>query len=165
MKPGWLVFSAAGTAALVALASVEREAPPGDSAAARAPVQARATETERARDAERATALDASAAFGSRQMPKVRDAFAAQSWAPPPPKATAPPPPAKPVAPALPFVYLGRMEDAGAPSVILRRGKDVLVARERANIDGQYRLESIGPQGLVITYLPLSEQQILPYAK
>jgi hypothetical protein len=57
------------------------------------------------------------------------------------------------------------MEDAGAPSVILRRGKDVLVARERANIDGQYRLESIGPQGLVITYLPLSEQQILPYAK
>jgi hypothetical protein len=164
MKPRWLVFSAAGTAALVALASVEREAPPEDSAAARAPVQARAPQPARARDAERDAALDTSAAFASRPMPKARDAFAAQSWAPPP-RAAAPPPPAKPVAPALPFVYLGRMEDAGAPSVILRRGKDVLVARERADIDGQYRLESIGPQGLVITYLPLNEPQILPYAK
>lgn len=163
MSPRLLGLAAAATAALVALASADREAPPPAPAATPAPPQASDGAGRRTPGAEPVAALDAAGAFASRPMPRGRDAFGARSWAPPPPK-PAPPPP-KPTAPALPFVYLGRMDDAGTPRVILRRGKQVLVAGEKASIDAQYRLEEIAPQGLVFTYLPLNEQQTLAYAK
>lgn len=157
MKPGRLAIAAAGTAALVALASVERRPPPRPE-----PVPSAPREAEPARE----TPRELEDAFRKRPLGRTRDAFAARSWAPPPPppKPAAAEPP-RPVAPPLPFVFLGRVEDGGEPTVVLRRGQSVVLARERQDIDAQYRLESIGPRGLVVTYLPLNQQQLLPTPK
>lgn len=152
-----LLIAALGTGALVALANVEREAPP-----APAPVPARPENPSGSPDRDPGLDLDL---LEKKPPRRIGDAFARRSWAPPPAKPAAAPPPPRAVAPALPFDFLGRLEDQGRPTAVLRRGKEVVLARERENIDAAYRLESIGPGGLVITYLPLNQQQHLPYRK
>ena len=85
-------------------------------------------------------------------------AFGARSWTPPPPP---PPPPPKPVAPPLPFGFLGKHLQAGVWQVYLTVGEDVRLARVAGVIDGQYRVESIVPPWIEFTYLPLNERQTL----
>lgn len=85
-------------------------------------------------------------------------AFGARSWTPPPPP---PPPPQKPVAPPLPFGFLGKHLQAGVWQVYLTVGEDVRLARVAGVIDGQYRVESIVPPRIEFTYLPLNERQTL----
>jgi hypothetical protein len=91
------------------------------------------------------------------------DIFAARSWQPPPP----PPPravePPKPVAPPLPFVFMGRMIEDDKPVIFLRRGEEPVVARERDVIEKDYRVDGIGPSSMVLTYLPLGQQQVLSF--
>lgn len=157
MNKRHLVLAALGTGALVALASVEREPE-------RFP-EVRAMEGRAERSLEKTAPPDIPLTLRERPLPRVGEAFGPRSWTPPTKPAAGPPPPPRPVAPALPFDFLGRVEDKGAPTVILRRGKDVVLARERQNIDAAYRLEAIGPDGLVITYLPLDQQQVLPYSR
>lgn len=87
--------------------------------------------------------------------------FGSQNWNPPPP----PPPRASaepaPVAPPLPFTYLGKAAADGAWEVFLSRGNQTYVVRAQAIIDGQYRVETIAPPLMTITYLPLKQIQQL----
>jgi hypothetical protein len=66
-----------------------------------------------------------------------------------------------PHAPPLPFGFVGKHWQAGSWQVYLARGEELRVARLATVIDGQYRVESIVPPHLVLTYLPLNERQTL----
>jgi hypothetical protein len=88
--------------------------------------------------------------------------FSEKNWEPPaPPKPDKPEPPAAPLAPPLPFVYLGRQVANGQIEVFLARGDEVIVVRDQTVIQNTYRVESIGPQGLSLVYLPLGQIQKL----
>jgi hypothetical protein len=54
------------------------------------------------------------------------------------------------------------MDEAGATTVFLKRGEDVVTAKAGDTLAGSYRLEEAGEQRLVFTYLPLKERQVLP---
>ncbi|MCS0583766.1 hypothetical protein NX784_19405 [Massilia pinisoli] len=91
--------------------------------------------------------------------------FAHQDWTPPPPPPPPPqpaPPPPPPTAPPLPFTFIGKSVGNGAWEVYLARGDRTYVVREKgAVIDGTYRVESIAPPVLTLTYLPLNQIQQL----
>ncbi len=96
------------------------------------------------------------------------DAFGKLSWVPPPPvvrplQPSLPPPPVVPVAPALPFTFVGLMEQGtGKPQAFLSKGNALLVVAAGDVIDDNtYRVDSISPQQISITYLPLNTPQIL----
>jgi len=102
------------------------------------------------------------------------DLFPAQSWLPPPPPplpiVEAPPPP-PPQAPELPFKYVGRWAAAeakesgksAAESVFLTQGEQVVILQV-GQTRASWRLDSINPQGLQFTYLPLQQQRQLRFA-
>jgi hypothetical protein len=91
--------------------------------------------------------------------------FAHQDWTPPPPPprpAPPPPPPPPPTAPPLPFTFIGKSVGDGAWEVYLARGARTYILREKgAVIDGTYRVDSIAPPVLTLTYLPLNQVQQL----
>ena len=93
----------------------------------------------------------------------VADLFATKSWIPPPPVvSTAPVKPPPPSAPPLPFRYVGQMTDStGQLLVYLARGEDVLIVRVGEQLAGSYRLDSIDEAKLVLTFIPLNQQQML----
>ncbi|HEY0490551.1 MAG TPA: hypothetical protein VGD30_13640 [Telluria sp.] len=87
--------------------------------------------------------------------------FGTQDWnPPPPPPAPAPslPPPA-PAAPALPFTFIGKAVSDGAVEVYLSRSGTTYIVRDNMVIDGIYRVDSISPPTLTLTYLPLNQVQ------
>jgi hypothetical protein len=90
--------------------------------------------------------------------------FGRQDWTPPPPPpppaAPAPPPP-PPSAPPLPFTFIGKSVGDGAWEVYLARGDRTYVVRDKTVIDGIYRVDSIAPPVLTLTYLPLNQVQQL----
>ena len=106
--------------------------------------------------------LDALAARGeerSAQEKKV-DPFAPRSFSQP----AAPQPagkPAKPVAPPLPFRYLGKMIEDGKLAVFLARGDESLSVHAGQKI-GEYRVDRVTDSEVVFTYLPLKTKQSLP---
>ncbi|GAO36450.1 hypothetical protein SCT_1857 [Sulfuricella sp. T08] len=92
---------------------------------------------------------------------EATDIFPGKSWhvPPPPPKPVPPPPPAPP---PIPFVYLGKMIEDGKPTVFMSRQERNLVVREGDVIEGTYRVESILPPVMTLTYLPLNMKQTFP---
>ena len=89
--------------------------------------------------------------------------FQSQNWTPPPPKmavAAAPPPP-PPMAPPLPFVYLGKAAADGAWEVFLSRADKTYIVRANTVIDGAYKVVTIAPPVMTLTYLPLNQVQQL----
>lgn len=87
--------------------------------------------------------------------------FGRRDWAPPPPP---PPPPVAappPVAPALPFAFIGKSVGDGIWEVYLARGERTYVVHDKDVIDGTYRVESIAPPVMTLTYLPLNQVQQL----
>lgn len=95
----------------------------------------------------------------------AHDPFTASSWLPPPPPPpppAPPPPPPAPVAPPLPFTFVGA-EDVGTAKahVFLNSGDHLLIVTPGEVIEGRYRLESLTPNSLVFTYLPLQQKQTL----
>ncbi|MDO8251735.1 MAG: hypothetical protein Q7T78_18755 [Rhodoferax sp.] len=105
----------------------------------------------------------------SRAVPEsTGDAFANLSWLPPPPPVVIappprPPPPPPPTAPPLPFTFVGLMEKGTArPQAFLAKGDALLVVSAGDTIDNNtYRIETLSPQKIVITYLPMNTQQTL----
>lgn len=105
----------------------------------------------------------------SRPVPESKgQAFANLSWLPPPPPVhVAPPPPppkpAPPMAPPLPFTFVGLMEQGTArPQAFLAKGDVLLVVAAGDTIDNNtYRVETLTPQQIVITYLPMNTRQTL----
>ncbi len=96
------------------------------------------------------------------------DAFAKLSWVAPAPVVHAAPPPLPPapivpVAPALPFTFVGLMEQGTPqPQAFLSKGNSLLVVTAGDVIDNNtYRIDSLSPEQIVITYLPLNTPQTL----
>lgn len=86
-----------------------------------------------------------------------------------PASASAPPAPAPPpVAPTLPFVAIGLISGAdvtgGPPVAFLQQQDRLLIVRAGETVAGAWRLESITPQRIEFTYLPLMQRQSLPLA-
>ena len=96
------------------------------------------------------------------------DPFGPRSWLPPaPPPPPAPvvvaAPPAAPVAPPLPYSFVGMLESGGAqPQAFLARGDALLVVSAGDLLDNNtYRVDTLGPQGIVMTYLPMNTKHTL----
>jgi hypothetical protein len=89
------------------------------------------------------------------------DAFAPRNFSPViPPQAQAQAA-AKPVAPPLPFRYVGKMLDGDKLAVFLLNGNESLAVAAGERI-GEYRVEKITDAEIVFTYLPLKTKQSLP---
>jgi len=86
------------------------------------------------------------------------DLFGSRSWMPPPTPAKA----AAPLAPPLPFTYFGRMLEDGRAVVFLAQGERTFTVGAGDTIDHRYRVEEIGRESVVLTYLPLQQKQTLP---
>lgn len=89
--------------------------------------------------------------------------FPEQTWyvpppPPPPPPYVAPPPPQ---APALPFSYMGRWQEAGQTTYYLARGTLPVSVRAGQVLDGVWRLEPVTGDQLNFTYLPLDQTRSL----
>ena len=96
------------------------------------------------------------------------DPFAATSFAPPPPPppppapVVPPSPPPPPKAPPLPFAFVGLVEKGvGKPQAFLARGDALFIVAAGDVIEEKYRVESLSPASVVLTYLPLTERQVL----
>jgi hypothetical protein len=87
--------------------------------------------------------------------------FTSQSWTPPPPPAPPPSPPPPPVAPPVPFKYIGKKLEDGKWEVFVTIGNQAYVVREKTVLQGTYRIDSIKPPVLSLTYLPLQQVQTL----
>ena len=95
--------------------------------------------------------------------------FAAHSWYVPPPPPPPPPPvntlpvaPAKPVAPPLPFTYMGSYAPKGAaPVFFLTQGDRVFDVHIGDTIDNTYSVDAFTNGQLLFTYKPLNEKQQL----
>ena len=70
-------------------------------------------------------------------------------------------PPPQPVAPPLPFQYVGQIKGREGPTVLLSRGEESFSVKPGEPIDNDYRLESMTDEALTIVYLPLNERQTL----
>lgn len=91
----------------------------------------------------------------------ARGLFASRDWTPlpVPPVAVKPPPPAPP---PMPFTYIGKAASDGVWEVFLASADKTYVVRAHTVIDGVYRVESIAPPLLAITYLPMNRLQQIP---
>jgi hypothetical protein len=87
--------------------------------------------------------------------------FASQSWEPPPPKVR-PQRALPPVAPPLPFQFVGKLVYDGQLSVLLATGDSVIPVKEGETLDGTYRIESFTDREITLVYLPLAQKQVLP---
>ena len=94
--------------------------------------------------------------------------FAAHSWyvqpPAPPPAAVAPvaTEPAQPVAPPMPFAYMGTYTpDGAAPVFFLTRGDRVYDVRVGDTLDDTYHVDALNNGQLVLTYKPLNVQQTI----
>ena len=89
--------------------------------------------------------------------------FQSQNWTPPPPKmavAAAPPPP-PPMAPPLPLAHWRKVAADGAWEVFLSRADKTYIVRANTVIDGAYKVVTIAPPVMTLTYLPLNQVQQL----
>jgi hypothetical protein len=83
----------------------------------------------------------------------VPDLFKTLSWYVPPPPV--------PVAPPLPFTFMGQLVENDQPQVMLVRDERLLTVRVGDAIDRNYRLESFKDRVLTFVYLPLDTRQTL----
>lgn len=106
----------------------------------------------------------------TRSIPKASGVlFSNLSWLPPPPPppppAPAPPPPkpVAPVAPPMPFTFVGMLERGAAkPAAFLAKGEALLVVSAGDILDNStYRVDVLNANEIVMTYLPMNIQQTL----
>jgi hypothetical protein len=83
----------------------------------------------------------------------VVDIFEARS----PPSAAGPA--AKPVPPRMPFAFVGQIEESGRPKAVLAEGNNLHYVAKGEEFAGSYRLEEIGADQAVVTYIPLDARQ------
>lgn len=170
-RPGkhpWLWLVAVLSLALAAMAAVSREELELAPAIQTAPVEDPLQSTPRA-TADKPTALEIpDLKLALLQRPHadtgIKDAFAAKSWyvapPPPPPVKVQPPPPPKPMAPKVPFTYMGKFqEEAGKAVIYLVKGEHVYAVSEGDVIDNTYQIGAADAQQLQLTYLPLNIKQ------
>jgi predicted RNA binding protein YcfA (HicA-like mRNA interferase family) len=99
---------------------------------------------------------------GAGSADKIATLFGTQSWTPPPPPPAKPSAPPPPTAPALPYTYIGKKLEDDAWEVYLTKGEHTFIVHDKTTIEETYRVESIKPPTLTLTYLPLNQMQTLP---
>lgn len=77
--------------------------------------------------------------------------------APPPEEVKQP----APVAPPLPFAYLGMVVDGGRTTVFVARGDENHALETGQTVAGTWRVERITEKAVTFTYLPLRQKQTL----
>ena len=87
--------------------------------------------------------------------------FGSQSWTPAPVLPTRPVVPPPPTAPALDYTYIGKKLDDAKWEVYLSKGEQTFIVREKTTVEDVYRVESIKPPMLTLTYLPLNQMQTM----
>jgi hypothetical protein len=87
--------------------------------------------------------------------------FSSQNWNPPPAPPPEPAPAPPPSAPPLPFTYIGKKVEDRIWEVYVTRGDQTLILREKEVLDRIYRIDSIHPPTLSLTYMPLNQVQTL----
>jgi hypothetical protein len=104
-----------------------------------------------------ATARNTREAYG----PADADLFAARNWQP-----VAPAPvrlaEAAPVAPPLPFRYLGKMLSDGQVMAIVAQDSRTLLLRQGDRV-ANYQVVDITPEHMTLMYIPLNQTQQLPF--
>jgi hypothetical protein len=95
-----------------------------------------------------------------------QDLWQTHAWhvAPPPsqPSAAALAEIARPVVPALPYQYMGQMDDApGGNLVFLTAGNRVFSVSPGQTVEQVWRLDSVDQRALYLTYLPLNSTVVL----
>lgn len=75
------------------------------------------------------------------------------------------PKPTKPVVPPLPFTYIGKVIEDGQVTVFLEKQKRNYLVRGGEVIDGTYRVDKVETTKVVLTYLPLEEQQMVIFGE
>jgi hypothetical protein len=164
-KHRWLIIGGLLLATLAAGMLIDEQPPPaadvGEQAGKSAGQSARPATP--ARSAAAAGAQAAPLAFPAATTDEAPppegtiDPFRTQSWVVAPP----PPPPVKPVAPPLPFQYLGKLNEGGEVRVFLSAQGKHLIARVGDVIDGVYLVEAISGARMTFVYQPLKEKQQL----
>jgi hypothetical protein len=92
------------------------------------------------------------------------DAFPSLLPPPPPQSATTALPVSeapRPVAPALPFIVIGKKLEGDEWEVYLARGDQTYIAKQGGELAGDYRVDAISPTQMTLIYLPLNEKQTL----
>jgi hypothetical protein len=94
--------------------------------------------------------------------------FVSTSWLPPPPPPPKPvvaiaAPPAAPVAPPLPFTFVGLVEKGTPrPQAFLARGEELLVVSQGDVLDnGAYRVDTLTPSQIVFIHVPTNTKQTI----
>jgi hypothetical protein len=78
-----------------------------------------------------------------------------------PGNATANAPAPAPVAPPMPFTYMGKLHSGPETNVFLTQGDRSLIVHEGDTIDSIYRVEHITDNDITLVYLPLGERQTI----
>ena len=95
------------------------------------------------------------------------DPFSPRSWkqmAADAARRDAPPrPPPVPQPPPLPFSYMGKLVEGKVTTIFLTHDDENYIARLGDTINERYRVEEIGEDQMVLTYLPLKRRQHLAY--
>ena len=68
---------------------------------------------------------------------------------------------AAPVAPPLPYRYIGKLVEDGRLEVILLRGADHITVAEAGPLDAEYRVDEVNEKRIAFTYLPLNASHVL----
>jgi hypothetical protein len=167
--PRQLALYAALGLSLAATAWVSQEDAPEPAAA----VPRRAAFTTRA-TAEPAAPTDWPGPAGSAraQWPAL-DHQARAAWGDAAPAAAAPAPPTAaqpadetpppPTAPPFPYQLVGRLTDGDSRAILNNAQRSAVVGVGEV-VDGQWRVEAIDASGLRLTYLPLGQSQLVPFA-
>lgn len=93
---------------------------------------------------------------------------AVAAWEPPPlplaPKAVASAASSAPEAPPFPYTWIGRLEERGVSRALLAGATRTIDAKAGDLIDGQWRVESVRPDGLQLVWVPGGVRQSLNYS-
>ncbi len=150
-----LAFAVAATLAATVWAAVQ------DGGAGAEPASASAPPTHRAPPATQAAVAPAAwpEPPSAEARPAWRDAQpqGLAGWGPPPPAAPPPAPspaaPAPPQPPEFPYTLIGRLDD-GQPQALLAGRTRSFGAKAGDVIDGDWRVETVDPDGVTLTWLP-----------
>ena len=91
------------------------------------------------------------------------DPFAPRSFAPQARRAQAAS--AAPMAPPLPFGYIGKLTANGRTETLVMRGDEIISIAAGQQIDGEYRVDVITESSIGFTYLPLRTRQSIDLAQ
>lgn len=104
------------------------------------------------------------------EQPANVDPFAARGWQVPSdmvativaPVVSAPVQLAAPIAPpALPFQFIGRMNDSGTEVVYLSQGEQMLFARRGETLQGTFKVLQISPRQIEFLHVPTGEKLLM----